>query len=92
MRSMLITIIIGSIEHSFLMVIGTKDQKPSFLSVPKNVRFLKQSVLSNSREYETHLVSHILVSQIKVLYMYSLHRFMIRLKTRESISVSVDTR
>ena len=60
--------------------------------VSKNVQFLKQSVLSKSREYETHLVSHIPVSQIKVLYTYSLHRFMIRLKTMESISVSVDTR
>ena len=37
MRSMLITKIIGSMERSFLMIIGTKNQRPSFLPVFINV-------------------------------------------------------
>ncbi len=43
MRSMLITKIIGSIERSFLMVLETKNQKPSFLPISKNVHLLKQA-------------------------------------------------
>ena len=73
---MLITIIIGSIERSFLMVIGTKDQKPSFLSVPKNVLFLKQaSGFNKSRERETNPSSYLLVSEIKVLFTCYIYRF-----------------
>ncbi len=81
---------ISSIERSFLVTTGIKNQNPSFSPILKNVHFLKQaSGFKKSRERETNLSSHKLVSEIKVLFTCLSIVYKIRLNSMESLSLSV---